>query len=124
MENNLQVEAKGEPAISSFKGDVEGGFLLAPVNGEEANPLGVGEEWCVHLWTGWIHFGALSERSSRSMRQTLGKAPALPQGCAPTVGHKQADNYTRKTAWQLCSQVSALWHVEMGEPQESGRALG
>lgn len=44
MENILQVEAKGEPAISSFKGDVEGGFLLAPVNGEEANPLGVGEE--------------------------------------------------------------------------------
>lgn len=40
MENNLQVEEKGEPAIFNFKGDVEGGFLLAPVNGEEARSEG------------------------------------------------------------------------------------
>lgn len=42
MENNFQVEARGESSISNFKDDIERGFRLSPVSREEVQPLKCG----------------------------------------------------------------------------------
>lgn len=64
MENNFQVEARGESSISNFKDDIERGFLLSPVSREEVQPLKCGRRNDV-----WI-----SEGSKFTLEQYQGDA--------------------------------------------------
>lgn len=97
MENNFQIEARGESAISNFKGDVEGGFLLAPVNRKEVQPPKCGGRNDVWISEGSKFTLEQYQGDVASQQGSLRAKPVLyPRAVASTMGHKQADSYLRK----------------------------